>query len=100
MGIQDIEILTLIHSEDGQVIRLSCFSDSQVSLETFTSNYIYKRETFFSFTRHALGIKIPNLSFSLNLVFRYYLKSADFFNFFFFFDGRLPYLKYLLQIIR
>ena len=25
MGIQDIEILTLIHSEDGQVIRLSVF---------------------------------------------------------------------------
>ena len=76
MGIVDIKILTLFWSEDGQVIWLSPL---KVSLKTFNSNYIYKLETLFTFTRHALGVKIPNFNFSLDPLSRYYLKSAEFF---------------------
>ena len=55
MGVEDIEILTLIQLEDGQVIRLSSL---KVSHEAFTSNYIYKREAICTFTRHAFGAKV------------------------------------------
>ena len=95
MGVEDIEILTLIQSEDGQVIRLSSL---KVSREAFTSNYIYKREAIFTFTRHAFGAKVQNLNFSLNLFFRYCLKSA-----FFFCDRfacQIPYPKYSQETIR
>ena len=75
MGVEDIEILTLIQSEDGQVIRLSSL---KVLREAFTSNYIYKREAIFTFTRHAFGAKVQILNFSLNLFFRYCLKTTFF----------------------
>ena len=42
IGIVDIETLTLIRSEDGQVIYLS---PMKASLKSFESNYIYKLGT-------------------------------------------------------
>ena len=73
MGIVDIEILTLIRWEDGEVIHLSLL---EVLVKIFKSYYSYKLETLFTFTRHILGVKFPSLKFSLNPLFKYCLKSA------------------------
>ena len=73
MGIVDIEILTLIESEDGEFIHLSLL---KLSLKIFKSYYSYKLEALFTFTRHTLDVKIPSLKFSLYPLLKYCLKSV------------------------